>query len=361
MRSRSRRLSLGRIAVFNFTFTRTFAAASFAALVASVLVSGESLVACADSQRGDTFNSNFGDASAEDTGLEAEAETPAPPRDAGAETSIGTGVCAGKNGQLGSRTVEIDSGGRKRNFDLFVPAKYDASKPVSLVFLFHGNSMNPTSIADASKFEATAEDRNFILALPNGYEASFNAGDCCGSAQTDAIDDVAFTRDIVAKIATEYCIDPKRIFASGFSNGGFMAYRLACEASDVFASIASVAGVLGVDEETCAPKHPVSVLHVHGTSDGLVPFYGGVFRSVDATVDIWKTKNATDGGAETVFDKGDTGCKLWKGSGDVELCSVFLGGHQWPGGNLLPYGGTPSIYFDATKTIVDFFEAHPMP
>jgi polyhydroxybutyrate depolymerase len=273
--------------------------------------------------------------------------------------------CTGKTGAVGDRTVKITSDGKERSFDLHVPANVDGQKPVSLVFLFHGYTMTAEQIATASHFAKVADARGFIVAVPSGTLASFNGGTCCGTAASSKTDDVQFTRDMITKISAEHCVDPKRIFSTGFSNGGFMSYRLACDLSDVIAAIAPVAGVLGQDPATCNPKRAVPLMHVHGTGDLLVPYNGGGianYPSVASTIDAWRSKNGSAAGpGQNVFTKDDVSCTQWSGTADVRLCTVTDGGHQWPGGSSLPYGGSPTPNLDASEAIAAFFEAHPMP
>lgn len=275
-------------------------------------------------------------------------------------------TCTGKTGARGDRTVTITSGGKERSFDLHVPAKYDPAKGAPLVFVFHGYTMSAASIASATHFAEVADKRGLIVAFPSGLGGGFNAGDCCGTAASSKVDDVGFTRDMISKLNAEYCVDPKRVFSTGLSNGGFFSYTLACEMADTIAAIAPVAGVLGVEPAACSPKRPVPVLHIHGTSDIVVPYAGGGisnFRSVAVTIDAFKAKNACAAGdGKVVYTKNDVSCTKWDGcTADVELCTVTGGGHQWPGGSLLPYGGSPTPNLIASEAIADFFEAHPLP
>jgi len=297
----------------------------------------------------------------------AAAETSTTPLDGATGDGSSSPTCAGKAGAAGARTVKMTSGGIERTFNLHVPANYDPSKRTPLVLLFHGYTMDAASIAKASHFNETADKRGLIVAYPEGTGAGFNAGDCCGTASSNKVDDLGFTRDILAKLDTEYCVDEKRVFSTGFSNGGFFSYLLACQLSDKIAAIGSVSGTIGLDPAACKPKRPVPVLHIHGTGDAIVPFLGGGFgnnRSVAVTVDTFKTGNAcATGDGKVVFTKGDVECKSWApctAGADVQLCTVAAGGHQWPGGDLLPYGGSPSTNLIASEALADFFEAHPM-
>jgi len=285
-------------------------------------------------------------------------------------TPPGDGPCKGKSGAAGDKQIMLKSGGVDRTFDLHVPAKYDATKPVPVVFLFHGYTMSAKGIEDATHFPTAADARGFILVVPEGTGAnkSFNAGACCGTAPSSGIDDVAFTKDMLAKVEADYCVDPKRVFATGFSNGGILSYRRACELSGTIAAAASVSGTISIDPDSCKPPRAVPMMHVHGTSDLIVSYNGGGIganQSVAKSVTTLRTADGCPAGNGTdVFTKDDVTCTEWgpcNAASHVRLCKVQGGGHQWPGGEQLPYGGSPSPNLDATNAIADFFEKHPMP
>jgi polyhydroxybutyrate depolymerase len=306
-------------------------------------------------------------------------------------------VCQGKLGTAGNSTLSVPEAsapdGGLRSALVHVPASYDASKPTMLVLNLHG-LLEPASLQESvSHMSQTADERGFIVAHPEGVSGvvglSWNAGSCCGNTA----EDVTFIRDLVKSLESEYCIDPKRVFATGLSNGAMMSYRLACDAADVFAAVAPVAGAVVVDP--CHPSRPVPILAIHGTGDTVVPFNGGTdglyhvlsFPPVSYSIDLWRQLNACPGapeanatpmpdestpdggpsaslftGSTLVSEKGDASCHLWsgcKGGGDVELCTVVDGGHSWPGGPA--FVGKSSTDIDATTAIIDFFEKHPMP
>lgn len=280
------------------------------------------------------------------------------------------GPCKGKAGAAGDKTVVLKSGGLDRTFVLQVPAKYDASKPVPLVFLFHGYTMSAKAIADATHFAEAADARGFILVVPEGTgtQKSFHAGACCGAAPANGVDDVALTKDMLLNVQADYCVDPKRVFTTGFSNGGMLSYRLACELSGTVAAAASVAGTISINPESCKPPRAVPMMHVHGTNDLVVAYNGGGIganESVAKSVATLRTANGCAAGpGADVYTKDDVTCTEWgpcNAASHVRLCKVQGGGHQWPGGESLPYGGSPSPNLKATDAIVEFFEKHPMP
>jgi poly(3-hydroxybutyrate) depolymerase len=170
-----------------------------------------------------------------------------------------------------------------RHYNVHVPPSYDGSVPVALVLDFHGWMNDPGTEQSLSHFDVVSDSSSggFIVAYPEGYEGtgsqrSWNAGTCCPPATTDNIDDVGFVRAVVADIESQANIDPRRIYATGLSNGGGMSHRLACEAADLFAAVSPVACPLLLDPFTlCQPIRPISVLHFAGLTDQVVPYNGG--------------------------------------------------------------------------------------
>lgn len=248
-----------------------------------------------------------------------------------------------------------------REYNLFVPSAYEPNTPAPLVLNFHGLMGTPEGQADFSQFNDAAEPRGMLVAYPRGLGESFNAGACCGSASNDDVDDVGFARAIVAQVAAQHCVNEKRVYATGMSNGGHMAHYLACEASDVFAAVAPVSGVLGV---SCNATRPISVLDFHGTSDLIVP-YGGAgpgFPAVDDMMAEWATRNGCDGQSEVTVSMGDAECETWPNCEDgVEVTLCTLGaGHCWPGGGTCLFG-TKSDAIDASDMMADMFMSQTLP
>jgi polyhydroxybutyrate depolymerase len=233
---------------------------------------------------------------------------------------------------------------------------------VPVVFNFHG--WGSTGIAQAlySGMIGKADAETFVVIHPEGYAHSWNAGTCCAGPAGALIDDVAFVRAILDDVATLVPVDEGRVFATGMSTGGMMSHRLACEMSDVFAAIATVAGASHYLR--CAPEQAVPVLHFHGTDDFVVPYGGNLIHpSVPRTMAEWATRNGC-GSTRTVSPPagpdGDVTCESWDGCPagiDTVLCTVDRGGHTWPGAVPVPALGRTSRY-PATDAVWDFFVAH---
>jgi polyhydroxybutyrate depolymerase len=263
------------------------------------------------------------------------------------------------SGQAGTFTKTIQSNGTERQFRLVVPSSIDLTRPVPLVLNFHGLGSNAGQQETYTGMAAKAESAGFITAAGEGIDHSWNAGEaCCNPAHRQGIDDVQFARDMVTAISAEYCIDPRRIFATGMSNGGFMSNRLACDAADLFAAVAPVASFLGL--VGCAPSRPIPIMMFNGTDDPLVPYTGcqGGFRR-------WTELNGCSGAMDVTFENGDSRCESAKdcaASASTTLCTITGGGHTWPGSSIpLPRLGNTTQDLNATDAMWDFFVAHPMP
>ena len=268
----------------------------------------------------------------------------------------------------------IFSGGLDRQYDLLVPSRYTPGKPAPLVFNFHGFTANPETQDWLSGMSRLAEEAGFILATPKGSGneevLGWNAGECCGQAALENVDDVAFTSDMIDRISAEYCVDSSRIYATGMSNGAFMSYRLACELAGRIAAIGPVAGVTLVDP--CLPSRRVPVISFNGTADLLVWYDGGIYESVPRTIARWSMRNGCSREIETVYQRGNVRCEAYrkcKGGATVELCTIDGGGHSWPGGRdislVAPHTfgleGDTTRDINASRAMWEFFQKHPMP
>ncbi len=255
--------------------------------------------------------------------------------------------CTGKTGEPGEFVQTITSGGWTRQFRLHVPASYRPTVPVPLVLAFHGWGDNAENFEQYIGFSDKADEEGFIVAYPDGIDNSFNAGACCGTANHLDVDDVGFARDIVATVFDAYCVDPSRVYATGFSNGALMSHRLACEASDLFAAVAPASGFIA--EFPCEPPRPVPVIQTQGTMDTSVPYW-----TAKRSNDYWAAYNGCDG-TETVYQKGTATCVAYQDcdqGATVEFCEIRGMGHVWPSTEGPPY------WLDATDTFWAFFEQH---
>lgn len=281
----------------------------------------------------------------------------------------------------GDHRFTLQHQGLKREYLVHVPPGTQSDRPASVVVALHGGGGSMDFMArDAYYGLITKSDQaGFIAVFPNGYSrlpggkfATWNAGACCGDARDQNIDDVGFLKAVVNDLKRHLPVDQHRVFATGMSNGGLMAYRLACEASDVFAAIAAVAGT--DNTLSCRPARPVPVLHIHAQDDTHVLYQGGAgadsfrdiskvtdFTSVPDTIQRWVTYNQCQGGPMRVLQASGAYCEQYQecaGGVRVKLCVTESGGHSWPGGR--KWNGQPtSAVLSATDQIWDFFSQVP--
>jgi polyhydroxybutyrate depolymerase len=260
--------------------------------------------------------------------------------------------CLGRPGASGDHVLTLTSSGVTRTSRLHVPPSYDPEAATALVLAFHGFSRDGAQQEAMTGMDSVVDVRGFIAAYPDGLGNAWNGGTCC----TTTSDDVQFARDLVAEISKAFCIDEKRVFATGISNGGLMTNRLACEAADLFAAVAPIASGIGV---SCAPSRPVPHLAFGGTADPLVPF-----ALTQAEAEQWRALNGCSDASSEVYRQGDAACVEWaqclEGAA-VRLCTIDGGGHTWPGSaEPLPWGKT-STDISATSAMLEFFERHTMP
>lgn len=271
----------------------------------------------------------------------------------------------------GDSTQSLTYGGEKREYLLHIPVDYDPARPTAVVLIFHGFGLNAEEMVRITGFSAKADAAGFIAVYPqgSGRKPAWNGGDCCGKAAANQVDDVGFVRALIDALATMINIDRSRIYATGFSNGAIMAYRLACELPDQIAAIAPVGATLAFQD--CTPGRSVSIQHFHGTDDQLNPYNGGYgpggtlhFGSVQDTIQFWVSNNACSSQAQTsesgsIVHEQYNSCEQ---GAVVALYSIVGGEHAWPGGESVGPGiGTPTREISATELMWEFFSEHPLP
>ncbi len=301
-----------------------------------------------------------GAASADDAGAPGRPPDASTPPDTGAPTATGGDGCGLDPGD-NDRVWTLEHDGRTRRFAVHFPAGYDPDAPTPVVIDLHGRNSNASQEMIVSGMRSKGDREGFIAVHPEGVDETWNAGICCGSAMSNDVDDVGFVAALLDALESALCIDTDRVFATGLSNGGYMAHRLACDLADRIAAVAPVSGPNGT--VPCSPARPISVLHFHGTDDNIVPYDGfGGFFSVPDTMQEWAQRNGCSATSEVYLTMGDVTCKRWPGCRDgvsVELCTIDGGGHQWPGGTTIPFLGNNTNDIHATDAMWTFFQAHP--
>lgn len=256
----------------------------------------------------------------------------------------------------GDHMAELMSGGQLRQYRLHIPSAYQPDKPMALVLGFHGADSSSREFESYSNFSFMANIEGFIVVYPQalGEHPTWN------TIPEPDNPDIQFVRDLIEELRGRCNIDPDRIYATGHSNGGGMANRLACDLPDRVAAIGSVSGAYQWSEQ-CSPSRPVAILGVHGTDDLIIPYNG--FQDVREPpaayyvigipipqwASSWAKRNGCDNGSSSIAQSDNVTQDQWsncRGDADVVLYTIHGGGHEWPRA------------LDTAQVIWDFFAGH---
>lgn len=294
-------------------------------------------------------------------------------------TGAGAG-CGESNLGPGDYIRTLRSGGRNRMYEVHVPRGY-AGGPVPAVIVYHGGGDQPTLVRAQSGMDAVSDANGFIVLYPYGTGPvgddtllTWNAGGgAIGYAFEHNVNDVGFSEDMLDDVSRFFCIDPRRVYAAGLSNGAQMAYRIACSLSERIAAIGAVSGTMpSID---CVPPRAVPVIHFHGTDDRYAPYDGGVgpdgttgfvHVSVEEDVSFWLGRDGCTPVVTESWRAGDaelTAYEQCEEGAAVVLVTLHGGGHAWPGGSLVCETALGPMNEDisASEMMWDFFAAHPLP
>jgi polyhydroxybutyrate depolymerase len=237
----------------------------------------------------------------------------------------------------------ISVGGLTRNYLLFVPSG-QTPKSLPAFIMMHGSGSTAAQQENYSQFDALAQAHGLVVMYPNGIERHWNDGRVIGHEST--ADDIGFMKAMLAEVIARGLIDPKRVYAAGISNGGFMAQHMACVMPEALAGIGVIAATQPVDA-ACPSPRPMPVIFFQGTADKFVPFNGGPIApqlgnnrgtamSNAQAVAVWQKRNGC--GAPTRTQLPDAkplpvtvvtfACPPGRGLEDVIIQG---GGHTWPG------------------------------
>lgn len=278
----------------------------------------------------------------------------------------------------GKHEFSVLADGVKRWFIYHIPQNYAASQPAPVILAFHGGNGSMEEMYDTrDDLIQLSEERGFILVFPNGQDADDNRGPgtwngvhCCGHAfvYQGGISDVKFVDVLLDSLENALSVDPLRIHALGFSNGGHIAQRLAAERANRIASVATMGANVGASSPQFPLTYPqatlpIAILLMHGMSDTNAPFAGGGspglsgydFTSFTEGLHFWEMNAEcmappdtmiTVGGKGNITTYSYTGCME-----DVIGITLQNVGHGWIDES---FAG-----FDGTKAAIDFFESHP--
>ena len=239
-------------------------------------------------------------------------------------------------------------GRRTRRFYLHLPRGFSTARRYPLVILLHGHNNNGANVLHQSKLDAVADRYGFIVVAPNGtgrfgrFRLTWNAGTCCGSAQEKHVDDVAFLAALIDTLTRALPIDRDHVVIAGFSAGGMLALRAACDRSSLATAYVNIQGTM--PDTTCAPSHPVSMLLVAGDADedmrtehaeNALRYGHSYATSAMGTLRFWANRNECDSTfvtrqTQAFTEQSATHCAS---STITRLVTVHGHPHAWPGGH----------------------------
>jgi len=252
-----------------------------------------------------------------------------------------------------------------------IPTVYGGDRPVSLqiplftegqvyplVLILHGYGASGFVQEAYFGLDDLVERGSAFVLAPDGLVDSmsrqfWNADDTCCDFDNQDPDDVAYLGGLVDEVMADWPIDPQRVRIIGHSNGGFMAYRLACDRADLFTSIVSLAG--NAASVTCNPVEPVHVLHIHGTADATVPFTGAA-----PSIDEWAARNSCSatGTPAGTFDLDAAILGAETSAATRDGCAAGGTVEQW---TMTDSGHIPNLTREFDTAISQWWADHPRP
>jgi polyhydroxybutyrate depolymerase len=243
-------------------------------------------------------------------------------------------------GPVSFQDVTMQEGIIQRQYLVVRPADAPLDEPLPAVLVLHGLGVDRFGMAAVAPWaEAVARD-DFVAVFPQGVLNSWNVGPCCPPASLAGVDDIGFLGRVVDQVVARPDVDPDRLYLTGFSNGGIMAYALACARTDDFAAVAPMAAV---NLTGCTPSRPISLLHQHGDPDPTVPYDGSAslsqllsskpFPPVPSSVAAWAEADGCDAQPDRTDERDGVTVDEWPGCPKgitVELITYPGNGHNWP-------------------------------
>ncbi len=270
------------------------------------------------------------------------------------------------------------SGGRPRCYLLYVPPGYDPARASPVVLALHGFAGNAAGLRSIAVWEPVADREGFLVVYPDGssFPQRWNIGP---RANIPSVDDVQFIRDVIGDLSEIAAIDQARIYVTGFSNGGQMVHRIACQLADEVAAVGIVDGFDAGMLDECAPPRPIPVMAFFGTAN---PLAGATYPAwflrlmnvstdpepplpadaIELWLEGWAERNGCLLEPEPLPASGNAsgvhygGCR---NEADVVLVWVEGQGHAWPGGPALPFLGDSVSDVNASESLWAFFREHP--
>jgi polyhydroxybutyrate depolymerase len=295
-----------------------------------------------------------------------------------------TSTPRGVSATPGDSDYSLTLDGMPGDFVVHIPPGYDRKTPAALVVVLHGGSESIAQMETQTGMSDEADRKGFVVVYPHSLGPDWHAGTfcCAGAGGGDPDIDVRFVKAVIAAVEQALAIDPRRIYATGFSAGAVLIYRLGAELSDTLAAIAPVGGAIGGRygpdqplDVIPAPSQPVSVIVFHGKQDSYVPYAGGqgsnrfsgptVWLSVADAMTFWAQHDHCGATPKTLVSANGnivqtsySGCTS---GASVVFYTVVDGDHTWPGGQpgVVPNVAPATHDISATDLMWSFFALHP--
>lgn len=257
----------------------------------------------------------------------------------------------------------VSRGHTTRTYIVHVPSTYNPNQPQAVILVFHGHGGSAVDTDASSGFSQLAEQRGFIAVSPQGLLDDDGLPFWASIGPIDyGMDDALFVSELLTKLQTDFCVDPHRIYATGFSNGGGMSGFLACRLARRIAAFVPISGNYYDLPGGCHPGRAVPILEIHGAADPIVPYQGisvsenptWPLPSIPQWLQDWATRDGCMKGPITFLQKADVTAMQWvncQGNATVVHYRIAGGGHEVP----LTLGDHSTV-----ATIWDFFQAHPL-
>ena len=268
--------------------------------------------------------------------------------------NISNSVCNSPSTQESQSLSGITVNGIKREYRLSVPIS-EAGVKLPVLMAFHGGMSRDYPFPQQKEFD-NLNDGNLIMVYPLSEILPPNEGEWQLNTNETYKQDIEFVEALIEEISSLYCVDINRFYATGYSLGSMFSYELACHMNDQFAAIASHAGTMPLEPNSCLMKNKIPIMHLHGTNDFIISYdkqwdwklwYGsvGTMMDVPTLINFWSNKyncqNITEKQIESVVHIVNDSCD---GNVRVEHYKLKGSGHEWP--NTINNISTPQIIWD---------------
>jgi polyhydroxybutyrate depolymerase len=281
--------------------------------------------------------------------------------------------------------ANLEHQGNQRKYTLHIPPSYDGLSNVPLVIVLHGGGGDSQNVQGFTQMNPVSDENGFIVAYPQGFTPALDGYSWADGRATGAtimgIDDVGFICKMIDAIKSEFQINSNKVYVCGFSNGGFMSQKLACELDGVLAGVGTLGATIGSEVlSTCNSSQSIPMLLLLGDADPLVPYNGGTvannpspIEGIEDLANFWKAKNQcqttlpsvqlpdvdnSDNSTVTLFEFSDCNCNA-----NIRLYRVNGGGYTWPGVEIPNYeitAGETNEDIDASKVLWEFFNQYEL-